>query len=64
MDDYRLKAERMIEEFEDNHNTKSDITSEEHHDDTASFCNRFQTHVSDLLEVFKEHGNFFEDRKL
>lgn len=45
---------RMIEEFEEHHNLKSEITSEEHHKDTASFCNRFQTHVSALVEVFQE----------
>lgn len=58
------EAARMIEEFEENHNLKSDIPSEGHHDDTASFCNRFQTHVLVLVEIFKGQCNFFEDRVL
>lgn len=54
----------MIEELDENHNMKSDIISEKQYEDIASFCNRFLTHVSNLVEIFKEHGNLFEDQEM
>lgn len=55
---------RMREEFKENHSLKSDIPFEEHHEDMASFCNRFQTDVSTLVEVFQKYSNSFKNRGL
>lgn len=49
-----LEVPQMIEELKENHKLKSDITSEMNLADTASFCNRFQTHVSALFKVYKD----------
>lgn len=43
---------RMIAESEENHKLESDITSKKHREDTASFCNSFQTHVFALIKIY------------
>lgn len=43
---------------------KSDISSEEHHESTSSFCNSFLTHNSAVVKVFQGHRNTFEYTEL
>lgn len=42
----------------------SEITSEKPHEDTGSFSDRFQTHVSALIEEFEKHGNALKTKSL